>query len=1061
MAEAPNLTTSKVRLWDRLLSDYNVDSGDGLVLHPETELAAIVMATDDYIVSSGNSLTLNADSVWSGNISAHVASEYCPLSKVVDGNTQYAEMYVSNGTATVTPVPTSTGYGTLINALSTTTSVGPVSGAGSATNDYIPTERAVALALEGKQQVLSGGACITLTPGENYTDISVNIQSDVPLPVLSNATQSRVPTEYVVRHAIDTGDIAGSNYAYGLVSGLSVNIQNAGYVNSTWCLNTFMQKGETPSSGGSDVPFANYDTAGKVMPVEGSGLLIGGQGSLTLAIAGADVFGGVKIGSGLDMSGTFNDTLYLKTATTTSLGGVKCGTGLDMSGTASDTIRLHVASGNAIGGVQVPASSGLTLNSTTGALTLSQAPVGAAAVTYASAVTSMGTGGIGGVFALNHLESAVNTTHAGKAVVPTVDAVCAAHGPYTPFYAKTSKVNTSSASFQLNSGQIFDSNYNLLYEYSTPGKFYVASGGDAKVLYAHTLLDANNNLSAVVNLVESSASYIDTIPIAKAVWDNTTSNAIVEQYTTGNIVFKSNATGGKPVSQGSGITVTDNTDSYTVAVSPATTASIGGVIVGTGLSVAADGTIAVTATGGYTVISSGGGIDVSGASNTSYTLTLNRAGTTSATYGGVYVPSGSGLGLITAAGTSQGKLYLSSATSTALGGVKVPSNSGLSLTNGSLKLSSATTTSIGGVIVPSSSGLTIANGSLGVTSAIFGSDYAEAVAKCSSGYFGGVVLMSSIASGGADNASHAVVPTVDAVYNALQNVDASYNGPFAVVSNTDEGSGAIGCTFNGGIIHTLNGDLVIDTRGGTLSSGDTVYLYGSSGLSPAGAEHQTTSDFVIASDGQSVAAAAGETYVRLATNTGGKLIQYQYGDMGTEFWGDDYWNVFAISRMPLPADVTSSAANSGYHKNRYILDSGGSIYGCAPFNSAGSNYISSYPLFGNTLTSSQTFTYPTESGYTSSGVHPHDGLYLKHEQTVTQQAQVWLNIWSGTWPASSGGWLSSTTKMWRYVVDTCCYEQKGESWCSGAYSVQIGNITNNGAPVQLHKGALAVRGRWS
>ena len=163
MAEAPNLTTSKVRLWDRLLSDYNVDSGDGLVLHPETELAAVVMATDDYIVSSGNSLTLNADSVWSGNISAHVASEYCPLSKVVGGNTQYAEMYVSNGTATVTPVPTSTGYGTLINALSTTTSVGPVSGASSATNDYIPTERAVALALEGKQQVLSGGACITLT----------------------------------------------------------------------------------------------------------------------------------------------------------------------------------------------------------------------------------------------------------------------------------------------------------------------------------------------------------------------------------------------------------------------------------------------------------------------------------------------------------------------------------------------------------------------------------------------------------------------------------------------------------------------------------------------------------------------------------------------------------------------------------------------------------------------------------------------------------------------------------------------------------------------------------
>ena len=997
MAEAPNLTTSKVRLWDRLLSDYNVDSGDGLVLHPETELAAIVMATDDYIVSSGNSLTLNADSVWSGNISEHVASEYCPLSKVVGGNTQYAEMYVSNGSATVTEVPTSTGYGTLINALSTTTSVGPVSGASSATNDYIPTERAVALALEGKQQVLSGGACITLTPGANYTDISVNVQTDTPLPDLANATQDKVPTEYVVRHAIDVAGNACSSYAYGLVDALDASIHNAGYAASAWCLNTFLQKGESPEpTPGGDWSYATAESAGVVLPYSGGGLSVSAGGSLGLAIATDSTLGGIVVGTGLTMSNT-------------------------------SKLRLRVASGNAIGGVMVPANSGLTLNSTTGNLVLSKAPVGASATTYANAVTSIGTGGIGGVYVMNHIESAAAAAHTSQPVVPTVNAVYSAIDAVT--YTFSSGITETDGTVTLDKATT-----------STIGGVIVGDGLSVEDGILDLTSADYNSFGGVVVASDMGIGVGDGVI-------SMTAAAVVDTYSSAFAMVGSGNIGGVVVMS----SIESTTDSY--AVSAPIVPTVQAVFDYISASGGGSG-------GGGKPISSGGGITVTD-STTHYVLTLNRAGTTSATYGGVYVPSGSGLGLITTAGTSQGKLYLSSATSTALGGVKVPNNSGLSLTNGSLKLSSATTTSIGGVIVPSSSGLTIANGSLGVTSAIFGSDYAEAVAKCSSGYFGGVVLMSSIASGGADNASHAVVPTVDAVYNALQNVDASYNGPFAIVSSTDEGSGAIGCVFNGGLIHTLNGDISVDTRGGTLSSGDTVYLYGSSGLSPAGAEHQTSNDFVIVSDGQSVAAAAGETYVRLATNTGGKLIQYQYGDMGTEFWGDDYWNVFAISRMPLPTDVTSSAANSGYHKNRYILDSGGSIYGCAPFNSAGSNYISSYPLFDNTLTSSQTFTYPTESGYTSSGAHPHDGLYLKHEQTMTQQAQVWLNIWSGTWPASSGGWLSATTKMWRYVVDTCCYEQKGESWCSGAYSVQIGNITNNGAPVQLHKGALAVRGRWS
>jgi hypothetical protein len=950
------------------------------------------MTTGGGIVSSSNQLSLNASSAWVSGLSGIVAESYCPLSKTVEGNTQYADMYTSNGSAVVSNVQDGD-LQPIWGNYKPVTSVGmPPIASGSS---CVPTELAVANALATRQQVLSGGVCITLTPGTNYTDISVNVQTDTPLPDLANATQDKVPTEYVVRHAIDMAGNACSSYAYGLVDALDASIHNAGYAASAWCLNTFLQKGESPEpTPGGSWSYATDASAGVVLPYSGGGLSVSSGGSLSLAIATDSTLGGIVVGTGLTMSNT-------------------------------SKLRLRVASGNAIGGVMVPANSGLTLNSTTGNLVLSKAPVGTSTTTYANAVTSIGTGGIGGVYVMNHIESAAAAAHTSQPVVPTVNAVYSAIDAIT--YTFSSGVTENSGTVTL------DKATNAAIGGVIVGSGLEVSDGTA------SLASADYGSFGGVVITENHGLWIGDGVLSM------TAAAVVDTYSSANTLYGADNIGGVVVMN----TIESAADEYQAAapIVPTVQAVFDYISAGGG-------------GGGGKPISSGGGVTVTD-STTHYVLTLDRAGTTSAAYGGVYVPSGSGLGLITATGTSQGKLYLSSATSTALGGVKVPNNSGLSLTNGSLKLSSATTTSIGGVIVPSSSGLTIANGSLGVTSAIFGSDYAEAVAKCSNGYFGGVVLMSSIASGGADNASHAVVPTVDAVYSALQSVDAAYNGPFAVVSNTDEGSGAIGCVFSGGLIHTLNGDISIDTRGGTLSSGDTVYLYGSSGLSPAGAEHQTTNDFVIVSDGQSVGAAAGETYVRLATNTGGKLIQYQYGDMGTEFWGDDYWNVFAISRMPLPTDVAASAVNSGYHKNRYILDSGGSIYGCAPFNSAGSNYISSYPLFGNTLTSSQTFTYPTESGYTSSGAHPHDGLYLKHEQTMTQQAQVWLNIWSGTWPASSGGWLSATTKMWRYVVDTCCYEQKGESWCSGAYSVQIGNITNNGAPVQLHKGALAVRGRWS
>ena len=1118
MAEAPNLTTSKVRLWDRLLSDYNVDSGDGLVLHPETELAAVVMATDSYVVSSGNSLTLNADSVWSGNISGHVASEYCPLSKVVDGNTQYAEMYVSNGSATVTEVPTSTGYGTLINALSTTTSVGPVSGASSATNDYIPTERAVALALEGKQQVLSGGACITLTPGANYTDISVNVQTDTPLPDLANATQDKVPTEYVVRHAIDVAGNACSSYAYGLVDALDASIHNAGYAASAWCLNTFLQKGESPEpTPGGDWSYATAESAGVVLPYNGGGLPVSAGGSLGLAIATDSTLGGIVVGTGLTMSNT-------------------------------SKLRLRVASGNAIGGVMVPANSGLTLNSTTGNLVLSKAPVGVSTTTYANAVTSIGTGGIGGVYVMNHIESAAAAAHTSQPVVPTVNAVYSAIDAVT--YTFSSGITETNGTVTLDKATT-----------STIGGVIVGDG----------------------------------LSVSDGILDLTSAD-----YAT---------FGGVIISDSMGIGITDGVVSVTAAPVEATysaafakegSGTIGGVVVMSSIESTADpyaegAPIVPTVqavydyvsasgggSGGGKPISSGGGVTVTD-STTHYVLTLNRAGTTSATYGGVYVPSGSGLGLITAAGTSQGKLYLSSATSTALGGVKVPNNSGLSLTNGSLKLSSATTTSIGGVIVPSSSGLTIANGSLGVTSAIFGSDYAEAVAKCSSGNFGGVVLMSSIASGGSDNASHAVVPTVDAVYNALQAVDASYTGPFAVASASQGATTSdLYVNIDSGYVKWLDGNTLVNgVTDQQLDNGAFVYLVGSSGAvggekitassysatissaATSGVYTRTTSTYVYSGttrykwtnvngsmwapedlsldtpvyaasntasstskgyvigykgsitvgghayvrsstdtmntlgwyssgavkytasawplSGQSTLynisssfayatttpslPPAGAFYTMLAENAGGVVKQHQYGTVWHEHWGDDYRGQFAISRVArttLPAEATM---NIGAHPYKYIVGNGGRLYGGIKFGNG--RIWAGAIVSGGVIMAPGDIMYPVQSvsipgSINAQGVYVDsatsssyaDGLYVPYGTT----AEVWMNIWSGTWPVAYGGTAqTAVTSTWYTVVHSQCLE----GYIPNCYSVQLGWLTPNGAPQQEHRGAISVRGRWT
>lgn len=191
---------------------------------------------------------------------------------------------------------------------------------------------------------------------------------------------------------------------------------------------------------------------------------------------------------------------------------------------------------------------------------------------------------------------------------------------------------------------------------------------------------------------------------------------------------------------------------HVVTLDKATSQTIGGVYIGAGIDVNS-GTISVAASASAKPVSSGSGISVTD-SGGSYTVALNNAGTDS------------------------------------IGGVQIPLNSGLSLntTDGTLKLSSATATSIGGVIVPASKGLGINNGSITLASASKYTTYNGAAEQAISGNLGGVVVMTQIASATTANESAAsVVPTVNAVFNAISATGAKPISQGAGITVTDSG----------------------------------------------------------------------------------------------------------------------------------------------------------------------------------------------------------------------------------------------------------------------------------
>ena len=942
-------TASNVRLWDRLVNTNNASNGDnGLLLHPETTLSQVKMTVAGGLVSSSDELSFNASSAWDSGISAIVSSNYCPLEKTITNTTQYANMHTTGGSATVTDLAGSTGYGTLVNAITVTTEVRDTD---SATNTAVPTERAVALALEYKQQVMSNGVFTTFDENDGYIVVDVNAQTN-SLPALSDATNTQFPTERVVRYAINEAANGASNYASSLVSSLDLTISNAGYATSTWVLNNFWQKGEDPGGGGGgeDVPYANYTTAGKVQPIENKGLEVGAGGSLTLAIATSETIGGVIVptAGGIAVDGlgnislsaaTFeatsngttnplggvrvwtsgglklsNGVLAMSSATTASMGGVIVPTGSGIKIT-NGSIGLSSATASYLGGVIVPSNKGLYLNN--GSLTLSSAPVVAA---YSTASTSVTNSKTGGVVVMSAIAQAATTAQSSLPIVPTVDAVY---------------------------------------------------------------------------------------------------NAIA-------------AVDGKPISSGSGISVTSETASYTISLNSANTTSLGGVI----------------------------------------------------------VPTGSGLNI------TNGSVTLSSATTTALGGVVV--GDGINVTNGTISLAAqpATAAYTGPFAVTYSGtatnkvnvakgyvkwldGHTLIAASNGITLAANAFIYLVG----SSGGAAGEVITGSAYSATVlptgNNTTPVIYSRTTTSYTATGTSRFKWTtaggsmwapadlGVGTSVYGTSNGTTAIGeVTYFSGTI-TVGGSVYSRTSEDAF---DTLAWVNDGGVKYTTSAWPKVNDYTLFSIASRFGYAttepslppAGAFYTMLAQNSGGSMHQQQYGTVWHEHWGDDYRGQFTIMRVERAQMSATTVPGMGTHPYKYIIANGGRIYGGMNFKSG--RLWAGAPVSGGIIAAPGDMEYPTitvaavgtvtAATYTDGGttVTKNDGLYFPYGVG----GEVWLNVWSGTWPTAWGG-NDATAAMWHTVVHSVCLEGQ----IPNCYSVQLGWVTGNGAPQQDHKGPVAIRGRWA
>jgi len=525
--------------------------GSGLLLQPVTELQYVSMTTSGGIVSNGNTLSLNGQEAWTdGGLSAAVSGEYCPLVKsnasALGGDLQYANMYTGGiASAVVSNIDTSTGYGTLLHALSTITSVRQPTGENSATNDYIPTERAVALALAGKENTVVGGSCIVIDKDVASTTIGVNVQTATITSVVSETANTIIPTERSVRLTVDM--------ASGALNASASAISNRINTLSTYVANSTIK---TTDSARSD--FLGIVKPGTGLTVSSGGVLKLNKADVVTSSGGTSAYtsawsrcvissvGGVVCTDAIESAGLIKyeaapivptvQAVYDYVSAHGGGGGaiVSHGTGITVTSDTpltSYTVTLNPASASVIGGVQVAANNGLILDSATGALSLSKA--GKTAATYGG-VWVTGTEG------LNVVTTDTGNSRGKLYITPaTANAIGGV------------KIGTGLG--------MSGTNNDILYVTATGGlqSFTVASGTGIAI-----------------------------------------TNSSTTGCTVGLIAAQTGTIGGVMVPANSGINLAND---GTIKLSAATTTSIGGVIIGNSLDVDATGKVSYKYNGPFAV----------------------------------------------------------------------------------------------------------------------------------------------------------------------------------------------------------------------------------------------------------------------------------------------------------------------------------------------------------------------------------------------------------------------------------------------------------------------------
>lgn len=847
--------------------------------HPITELQCLTGTTvTGGITSNGNVLGFDR-SVQQIPTSADVlviaGGSFCPLVKEIGGTTQYADMYVGGATATQLDSNGNTGAGTLPTHEYDV--VQQINYPGSAKN--VPSEAAVAGALEQKQHVLSAGMWINIRPTQVADIISVNGTTEVrPTGAADHAT---IPTEGAVREAISAGDSATSGYALGLMNALHTTITNSNYATQAWVHNNFVSNTEyaaTDAYGIVQVPpgkglnVTDGALSMSAAPVVGSYIdagtrLTGGtMGGVVVmsAIEGATnatqsgyaavptvdavyralegAVGGKPVSSGLgitvdDLTTSYgvsanvtlplyvdntDNSIKVSSATYASNGVLRViqNSGLTL---ANGSLTLTRATSQTLGGVIVPASRGLTING--GTIAVSAAVV---AGTFDSATTAYSDNRLGGVVLMKKMFTGGADLGNSNAIAPSFEAIYSAYGSSIPFAATPRRYrdstdtgwSTSMGWVEVESGAVFNSDYSYIgtIDRRTVG---VGSGdtSDHKLIGAHVWRNSTTNVwsaQGVVISTQQDAPYDYYIPLASAYWDSTVNSPVVLQYKTGNIILGGTASvGGKPVSGGVGISATDAGTSYTLAVS-------------------------------YT-----SPISASGSA-----ITLNY-----------------GTGLT----TSGGALVLKPASNSVIGGVQVPGSHGLLLNSDT--------------------------GSLTLASASKYTNYTGAATEASAGNVGGVVVMTSIGpAGDAAQKAASVVPSVDAVWSAISAgvgpVTAGYDGPFKVSSESGT-AGATTVSVAGGYLKWLDGNTWVEGKDSTGSpvvsrwvlssatynttskcwkplSNTELYLVGSSGA--------VAGQAITSSSYKAVISGATITQQTVSHTTSSSGSRYKWANATSSFW---------------------------------------------------------------------------------------------------------------------------------------------------------------------------------